>query len=129
MAALAEMECDQSSERTSATLRNMVSRGEKVGRPPVGWRAILDSSGHSTGQFEHHPEEWKLVEEAINMSDLGASYAEIGAAIGKHPSGIKRYLDSAKWIPPAGPARPAAPELDLSSGAPATEGKPDPTGE
>ena len=109
LAAKAELECDQSSERTSATLRRMVDRGEMVGRPPVGWRAIraVGKSGDAeTTGFEHDPDTWPLVEKVVALRKSGLTYSAIAAAThadgadGISPSRIKAYLDAHDWCPP-----------------------------
>lgn len=109
LAAKAEVECDQTSERTASALARKQERGEKVGRPPVGWR--FDAA---TGGFAHDPEIWPRVEIACELRAKGATYQDIASAInGKlgtkiHGSGVARLLDAAKWVPPGATAPAAA---------------------
>lgn len=101
-AILATFECDQISERTSATLSHMVRAGAKVGRPPVGWRKRADGAG-----FEHDldqdgkPGTWPIVERVHELREQGLKYADIAAAVGMSQSRVKAYLDAYTWTPPS----------------------------
>lgn len=94
-AMLAEHECLQISERTSASL--IAKRHDPtvhVGRPPVGWRKIGD-------HYEHDPATWPKVEEAHELRhDHNCNYAQIAAALGIGTSSVKSYLDAYHWHPP-----------------------------
>jgi DNA invertase Pin-like site-specific DNA recombinase len=97
LAAKAELECDQTSERTSATLRRMVDRGEKVGRPPAGWR-----KNPVIGAWEHDPKTWPMVTRVSELRASGATYARIHAETGVTTGRIKAMLDAHAWDPTTG---------------------------
>lgn len=106
-AAVAQFECDVTSERTSATLRHKVKTGQHVGRPPVGWRKNAE-----TGAWEHDPETWPRVEQVHNLRAMGKIYAEISKDAGVAVGCIKSHLDAWDWTPPA--AAGAQPGLGLA---------------
>lgn len=125
LAAKAEFECDQTSERTGASLRRMVERGDKVGRPPVGWRMAKDAEGRPLGFFEHDPATWPKVERVHNLRYETAglcTYQTISQATGIPVSSIKAHLDAWAWVPPGPPPAPVGnPEPALAL-EPAPEG-------
>ena len=106
-AMLAEFECLQISERTSATLQNKVKHDKTVhvGRPPVGWR-----KNKETGAYEHDPEKWLTVAAAVRLRGANFPYAAIATQLSIPRSSVKSYLDAYHWQPPSpGPVSAAAP--------------------
>jgi len=100
-ALLAEHECRQIGERTSASLKAKSEAwaggdrsGAHVGRPPVGWQKDPE-----TGRYIHS-NSWELVCRVAEMRKKGATYSNIAAATGVPRSSIKSYIDAFYWQPP-----------------------------
>jgi len=97
-AIMSEMECRQTSERTSATLKEKVlawndgSGTVHVGRPPVGWKK--DSL---TCEYVRDPERWPLVEEVYLLHKKGLSYKKISEHCSISTGMVKAYLNSYEW--------------------------------
>ena len=75
----------------------MVNRGEKVGRPPAGWR-----KNPIIGAWEHDPETWPMVTRVSELRASGATYACIHMETGVTTGRIKAMLDAHGWDPTTG---------------------------
>lgn len=91
-AAAAELECDQVSERTSATMQLKIVQGQHVGRPPYGWR--MGANG-----WEHHPDEWLVVEAVAECRRCGSTYATIAKKLNMPETRARRAYKAWSWKP------------------------------
>ena len=102
-AILATHECDQTAERTSATLRHKVKAWNNgtgrvhVGRPPVGWRKLPN------GQIGQDPDIWPRVVQVRQLRGQGMTYKQIEAATNGAVKSqrVRSYLRAHDWTPPA----------------------------
>ena len=95
-AILAEHECRQVAERTSASLRTKAEAGRRgarsgshVGRPPVGWRKDPE-----TGAFVHDENTWPIVEQVTDLRNKGCTYSQIAETTGVPRSSVRTYLSA-----------------------------------
>lgn len=83
LGALAEMESELISERTTAVMHRLKLEGRAVGRCPFG-RTV------ENGRFVEIPEKMEVVNQILGLRDMGQSYrriAEILSAEGVEPAG------------------------------------------
>lgn len=113
MAALAEMECDQISERTASALHSLAASGKRIGGPPLGWRKHPDTGA------------WYLDQEILDLCRRmraaraeGKTYRELGALFDLPPSCVRAYLttDLTREPGPRTSACAAAPSVGACHG-------------
>jgi len=88
MGAMAQMERELVSERTSAALQYKKSQGDSLGKIPFGWDRI-------DGQLVRDPAESKLLRKLKRWRKKGDSYAKIAQKLNEQ--GIKPKRKNTKW--------------------------------
>lgn len=86
LSAVAENERDRIRERIRDVKRHQASKGEYLGgRVPFGFRLVA-------GRLEQYPEEYRRLNEMMDMHRSGMTLRDIGGVVGKHPETVRRIL-------------------------------------
>lgn len=88
----AQLEVDQTRERTKSSLSHKKANGVHIGRPPAGWKKVGDA-------FVHDPESWELIKRVFELRQSGKNYREIKELTGVPIGSIAAYCHAYKWEP------------------------------